>query len=95
MIKMSIAIIIRLAAIMVLAFNCFQMLLLITKKQCSSLSKKQEFQKKSIKRFTFYSTKLNVKNNNNNKKQQQSFRYRIRKINTSTFFSNNIYKIHK
>ena len=45
MIKMPIVITIMLTAIMVLAFNCFQMHFLIRKKQCFSLSEQNRMSK--------------------------------------------------
>ena len=62
MIKMSITITLILTARIILDFNCFQMSLLICKKQCRSLSRKHKHQKRSTKKFTFCRKKLDVKN---------------------------------
>ena len=79
MIKMSIAATIMLTEIMILAFNCFNLLFNL-QKAMSQFIKEIEVSEKKHQNITLFITKLNVKST----KFQL---YRFRKVSTSKFFS--------
>ena len=79
MIKMSIAATIMLTEIMILAFNCFNLLFNL-QKAMSQFIKEIEVSEKKHQNVTLFITKQNVKST----KFQL---YRVRKVSTGKFFS--------